>query len=210
MHPTTLPIPTVPLLTDRDGWRVGATLALGRRASGSIALLNVEQDIARPFGLPFDSVAEPSALAPARGLEASGRLVLVPDWLALESWITNWTEAAGWVYMPVRSWRTALELHTLPLPSGNLEILGRIEARQRSGMLTYNPEPPPTDPDPAYQPVIGLPSFTLVHGYLQIRIIDVRIFLRYEDLLGNQIEELPGRFHRGPRLMYGVKWNLRN
>lgn len=198
-----------PLLTERNGWRVGATATLGERATGSIALLHLEQDRSLPFGLPFDSLGVPNATNPARGFEAFGRLVLLPGWFALESWYTNWTQATGWTYLPVRTWRTALELHTLPLPSGNLEILGRLEGAYRGGMLAYASEPI-TSETTSYQPVEALPGYTLFHGYLQIRIIDVRIFLRYEDLLSNEIELLPNRIHRGPRLMYGVKWNLWN
>ena len=54
-----------------------------------------------------------------------------------------------------------------------------------------------------------LPAYTTADGYLQIRVIDVRAFIRWEDILGN-IEDLPGRIQRGPRLFYGVKWNLWN
>jgi hypothetical protein len=192
-----------PVLTERTGWRLGARLALGQRATGSIALVNLEQDPGLPFGLPFDSAAVPNATEPARGIEAFGRLVLWPGWFALEGGATYWTRWDGWTYLPARAGRAALELHTLPLPSGNLEILGRLEAAYRSAMLAYGAAP--TDPQ-----LVVLPRYWLVDGYLQIRIIDVRMFLRYEDLLGNQIEELPGRIHRGPRLMYGVKWNLWN
>jgi hypothetical protein len=199
----------VPILTERDGWRVGAALSLGQRASGSVALVNLDQDRAHPFGLPFDSLAGFTTIEPARGIEAMGRLVIIPGWIAVESWITNWSESAGWTYLPARTWRTALELHALPLPSGNLEILGRLEGVHRSGMLAYNPDAAP-DPPGDYSPLMPVPGYTQIHGYLQIRIIDVRIFLRYEDLTNADIEEVPGRFHRGPRLMYGVKWNLWN
>ena len=197
----------VPLLTERAGWRVGATLALGERATGSVALLNLEQDRSFPFGLPFDSLGLPTATQPARGFEAFGRLVLLPGWFALESWYTNWTKLTGWTYLPARTWRTALELHAVPLRSGNLEILGRLEGTYRGSMLAYDADPPAPD-EP--QPIIVLPGHRLFHGYLQIRIIDVRIFARYEDMLGDEIDLLPGRVYRGPRLLYGVKWNLWN
>jgi hypothetical protein len=199
---------TVPesIIAERSGWRAGLTARLGQRATGSLALVALDQDRARPFGLPFDSAGLTVAAGPARGLEASGRLIIVPGWLAIESWISEWRDNAGWVYLPSRSWRTALELHTVPLPSGNLEILARLEGTQRGTVLVY--EPIRTGPD---DPGLGqVPAQTVFHAYLQIRVIDVRIFLRWEDLTEQQIEDLPGRMIRGQRIFYGVKWNLWN
>jgi hypothetical protein len=196
-----------PVFTDRTGWRAGVSASLfGGRATGSVAGFSMTQDAAWPFGLPFDSLAAPAETGDGRGIEAMGRLVLVPDWLALESWISEWVDVQGWSYVPARSWRTALEVHTLPLPSGNLEILGRLEAAQRGSFFSFLPGPAtPETPD-----VTVVPAHTRLDGYLQIRIIDVRIFLRWEDFLSQRIEHLPGRFRAGPRIFYGVKWNLWN
>ncbi|CAN5860517.1 hypothetical protein BH23GEM9_BH23GEM9_09590 [soil metagenome] len=194
------------IVSERSGWRAGLALQLGSRATGSIAYVSLDQDMARPFGLPFDSAGEPVATTPAQGIEAYGRLVIVPGWLAIESWISDWQENAGWVYLPARTWRTALEMHTTPLPSGNLEILARFEAAQRGAALVFVPTRP-TPEDPA----IGVvPAHTVFNGYLQIRVIDVRMFVRWEDLTAQIIEDLPGRFHRGQRIFYGVKWNFWN
>ena len=191
------------VLSYRTGWRAGVALDLGR-ASGSVAFVHLEQDWAWPFWLDFDRVAAPQPLGSAQGLEAHGRVVLWPEFLTLSSWITDWQDADGWTWLPSRSWRTALELHTLPLESGNLEILARAEAHMRGSVLAF---------DPAALDGVGaytrLPAYTTADGYLQIRVIDVRAFIRWEDILGN-IEDLPGRIQRGPRIFYGVKWNLWN
>jgi hypothetical protein len=192
-------------LTERSGWRAGIAASIGQRATGSVALIDLRQDRARPFGLPFDSVASSLYVEPARGIEAHGRLVIWPGWFAVDSWITEWSRSPGWAYMPARSWRTALELHTLPLPSGNLEILGRLEAAHRSGVLAFQPEPP-VDGDAT----VALPGVTQLNGYLHIRVHDVRAYIGMEDMLGQLVEELPGRILRGPRLFYGVKWHLWN
>jgi hypothetical protein len=196
------------IISERSGWRAGVAMKLGNRASGSLSYIALDQDFARPFGLPFDTAGAPSRVEQARGLEAYGRLVIVPRWLAIESWINDWQQSAGWVYMPPRSWRTALEMHAVPLESGNLEILARFEAAQRGAVLVYEPSRAGLEAgDPG---VVPIPAHTVFNGYLQIRIIDVRIFLRWEDLTQQRIEELPGREVRGQRIMYGVKWNLWN
>jgi hypothetical protein len=192
------------IITERSGWRAGASVSIGRRATGSAAIIGIEQDMARPFGLPFDSAGVPQGSEPARGFEAHGRLVIIPGWIAIESWITDWNRAVGWTYLPVRSWRTALELHAVPLPSGNLELLGRMEAYQRG--TTLMPITPLED-GPAFATV---PGYTRVDGYLQIRVIDVRAFIRWEDVTGQDVMDVPGRIQRGPRIFYGVKWNLWN
>lgn len=192
------------LFVDRSGFRAGLALDLGR-AAGSVAVVNVDQSLAVPFGLPFDVGGPASDVEAAQGLEAHGRLVLWPRHLTLSSWITDWRDAPGWTYLPSRSWRTALELHWLPLASGNLEIFGRAEAHMRGSALAY-------DPAPAVGATgfLTVPGHTTADGYLHIRIIDVRMFIRWEDMLGTTIEELPGRLYNGPRIFYGVKWELRN
>lgn len=198
------------VITDRTGWRAGLSVALGSRATGSAAFVHLEQDMARPFGLPFDTAAVAHGTEPARGIEASGRLVVVPGWIAIEGWITDWSRVAGWTYMPARTWRTALELHTLPLPSGNLEILGRMEATQRGATLIHGLAPINGDPTDEPPSPAAIPGYTRIDGYLQIRVMDVRAFIRWEDLTGQAVMDLPGRIQRGPRVFYGVKWNLWN
>jgi hypothetical protein len=199
----------LPLVTERSGWRAGLSASLaGGRAAGSVAAFGLTQDMAYPFGLPFDVAGIPTTVEDARGVEAMGRVVLIPGWIALESSISEWFDAAGWAYTPTRSWRTALESHRIPLPTGNLEILGRLEAARRGSVLVYSAARA-TDDDPLLEVV---PSAMRVNAFLHIRIIDVRMFLRYEDLMGNSQEvlDLPGRPLRGPRIFYGVKWNLWN
>ncbi|HSJ24921.1 MAG TPA: hypothetical protein VK929_09655 [Longimicrobiales bacterium] len=199
------------IATERNGWRAGASAALfNGRATAGAAAFGVSQDMSWPFGLPFDSAGYPMAVGDGRGLEAFGRLVVVPGWLALESSIVEWTDAPGWAYTPARSWRTALETHLVPLPSGNLEILGRMEAGLRGAVGGFPSIATADDDEPPPAPVV--PSAWRVNGYLHIRVIDVRMFLRWEDLLGNRYEvlDLPGRPLRGPRIFYGVKWVLWN
>jgi hypothetical protein len=192
------------MLSFRSGWRAGLALDLGR-ATGTVAAVALDQDRAWPFGLDFDAAAPSEAVGTAMGIEAHGRLVIWRDHLTLSSWITDWREAEGWTYLPSRSWRTALELHMLPHPTGNLEIFGRAEAHMRGSVLAFDAAA--LGGTGAYSQV---PAYTTADAYLQIRVIDVRAFIRWEDILGNDLEELPGRIVRGPRIFYGVKWDLWN
>jgi hypothetical protein len=103
--------------------------------------------------------------------------------------------------MPAMQWRAALELHASPLPSGNLEIFGRAEAVHRGAM------PAPAASGDGLE---TMAARTVYSSYLQIRIMDVRIFVRSDDMLGTDPEDLPGRRVPGPRLIYGVKWQFWN
>ena len=51
---------------------------------------------------------------------------------------------------------------------------------------------------------------TISDAYVQIRIIDVRMFARFEDITGQNASEVVGRTMLGPRIVYGVKWHFWN
>jgi hypothetical protein len=191
---------TAPLVEDRTAYRVGAeALVRGIRAGG--AFVHVEADSVPAFRQPFDSTARHFAGGSVSGWEAFGRLPLFVDWLAIDgSWL-RWTSGTRWVYMPAMQWRAALELHASPLPSGNLEIFGRAEAVHRGAM------PAPAASGDGLE---TMAARTVYSSYLQIRIMDVRIFVRSDDMLGTDPEDLPGRRVPGPRLIYGVKWQFWN
>ncbi|HUP89750.1 MAG TPA: hypothetical protein VM100_10375, partial [Longimicrobiales bacterium] len=124
--------------------------------------------------------------------------------LFAEGILTDYRTGNVAVYLPSRTWRAGLELHTTPLPSGNLEILGRFEAIQRGPMLAPNPNKADTEP------LVPMPAITWVDAYLQIRIMDVSAFIRVEDFQTQQIEEIPNRVLRGARMIYGIKWQFFN
>lgn len=189
-----------PLIEDRTAFRVGAeALVRGVRAGG--AFVRVETDSVPAFRQPFDSAARHFAGGAVSGWEAFGRLPLLVDWLALDGSFLRWTSGARWVYMPAVQWRAGLELHAIPLPSGNLEIFGRAEAVHRGEMAA---------PAATGAGLETMAARTVYSSYLQIRIMDVRIFVRSDDMLGADAEDLPGRRVPGPRLIYGVKWQFWN
>jgi len=142
----------------------------------------------------------------ASGWELSGR-VPIPfvKGLFAQGNVTNWYEGALALYMPSRIYRAGAEWHATPLPSGNLEVLARLEVVHRGPMLAPN-----IDPGEGEEPVVAMPIADAIDGYLQIRIMDVRAFLRWEDLANKDIAEIPRRPINGPRIFYGVKWQFFN
>lgn len=198
-------------ITSYDGYRFGAQLEWRGIIAGG-ALLKAKTDSVRPFGLPFDRQARSYAGGDADGLEVSGRVPLpLIRGLYGHGSLTYWYGGNVWIWLPIRSYRAGAELHAIPLKSGNLEILGRIEAVYRGLMLVPNPvtgEDPATGED--LPDVVQLPAINTVDAYLQIRIMDVRAFIRYEDLTGQDAAYVPDRPIQGPRVFYGIKWQFFN
>lgn len=193
------------LITSYSGYRVGAQVVTRGITLGG-ALLHAKTDLGVPFGLPFDRAGLPYFGALSTGWEVSGRVPIpLLKGLYAQGMITDWQSGNVSLYMPNRMFRTGLEYHALPMKSGSLELLGRIELVHRGAMLA--PDVGVTSPsaDP-----VALPEISYIDAYLQIRIIDVRAFLRYEDLQGQEIAEVTNRLLRGPRLFYGVKWEFFN
>lgn len=188
----------------RDTRRIGGEFTLGRLRAGG-ALLRVQTDSFPAFGLPFDSSFTWFTGGSATGWEVSASVPLYFDWLTLEGDLTRWTGGDLWAYLPEESGRAALVIHSIPLESGNFEILARGEMMRHGAMLAPNFPLDPADP------ALGVaPPRTILNGYLMIRIHSVRIFGRLEDVTGANAEFLPARSIRGPRLVYGVKWYFWN
>ena len=183
-----------PFISGQTGYRVGGELKW-RNGSVGGAYLHSEADSVPVFGLPFDTIG-PRVLGghSADGWEVSG---ITPSFLhgfAIYGNVVNWMSGVG-LYMPTRTFRVGLQHHSTPLRSGNLELYGRIELNHRGSMIT---------------PFAVLPEFDVLDAYLQIRIIDVRIFGRFEDMLSKDPVDVGGRIINGPRLFYGVKWHFWN
>ncbi|MGH7556042.1 MAG: hypothetical protein ACREMQ_23815 [Longimicrobiales bacterium] len=189
------------LTDDRSGYRLGAEGSF-KGFFASAALVHLQTDSVPAFRLPFDSAAVRFPGGSVTGWELYGRIPLYKEWLAATGSYLQWTSGTRWIYMPARMGRGALELRASPLASGNLEFIGRLEGLYRSAM----PVPDPNDPTT----LTTVPARTLLNGYLQIRIIDVRIFIRSDDMTGANAEDLLGRVIRGPRLIYGVQWQFWN
>ena len=195
------------VITSYSGYRAGAEATLFGITVGAAAL-HIKSDSTVSFGLPFDTIGERYPGADANGWELSGRgpLPLIKGLFA-EGMITDWRSGFVGLYLPTRIYRAGLEYSATPLKSGNLQVLGRLEAIHRGAMLY-----PLHTTGPADEPLTSISMLPLdyIDAYLQIRIIDVRAFVRYEDLQGQQLPEVPERALRGPRIFYGVKWQFFN
>jgi hypothetical protein len=197
------------ILTERDALRAGAEFSW-RGANLGAAWNRVEADAVADFGLPFDRTAALYPGGQAEGLEVSGSIPLLWKPLRVEGWYTRWNTSTPWIYLPTQSWRTALAYHDTPLPSGNLEISARLELAHRAGMYI------PALVDPAAGPTAGarmdvVPGLSTLDFYLQIRVLDVRAFIRWNNIT-HRLEQydVPGRFFPGQRLYYGIKWEFWN
>lgn len=187
------PLETRTFVNEQTGYRAGAEITW-RGFNVGAALLHSKADSTPVFGLPFDDSTRVFTGHDANGWEISGTS---PTWrgFSLYGNVVNWLEGVG-IFMPTRLYRAGLQLHTSPLRSGNLEIFGRIEAAHRGSVLTHTGDVLAADDN--------------IDAYLQIRIIDVRLFGRFEDLMGAHHTDIPGRQITGPRIFYGVKWQFWN
>lgn len=185
---------------DANGLRAGAEWSARGITVGG-ALLRSDGDFF-PFGQAFD--AELDSLprtAGATGFEVYGSVPLLWQALRAEGWFTRWSETGNRPYLPTQEWYAALEYHDLYY-TGNLEPTLRLEARSRGQSLV---------PDPETSAFAAInPAYTTLNVYFQLRVIDVRAYLLFENVLGDElVADLPGRVHRS-RLLYGVRWHFRN
>lgn len=191
------------IITPYTGYRAGADFTFRGITLGG-ALLHAKTDSVTTFGLPFDTAYRTFPGSDANGFEVSGRLAL-PFGFAAEGTMTDWRSGDLGLYMPARTYRAGLELHAIPLKSGNLELIGRIEAIHRGGMFAVNRAS--TTPDDV---MLAMPAINYIDSYFQIRIMDVRAFVHSYNMTGQSVQQLPDRSLPGPRVFYGVKWQFFN
>jgi len=207
----------VPILTDRSGYRAGLEATYGRLALSAAGVVLEAEAVPDPAV----ALGQPTRLFPggrAEGLELAARIPTPWKILTLEGAYARWRGEATWIYLPEETGRVGLALHAVPLRSGNLELLARLEARHRGAM------PVPgfvreaaggtggaSNPDGTASPLIVeiAPAATTLDFYFQLRIKDVRAFIRWENLTNRPgLWDVPGRELPGQRLFYGVKWHF--
>lgn len=194
-------------LTERTGHRFGAEVEWRRLRVGG-AGIGLETDSVAGFGLGFDRGPALYRGGKVAGWEISGSVPLPLDPFSLEGSLITWQSGNTWVYLPVRSWRAALLYDHRPLASGNLHVVGRLEMRQRGSTLLPG-DPVLAEEDPTAETEVFGP-LEILDFHLQIRILDVRAFLRWENMLNSEGQELFGRPVPPQRILYGVRWQFWN
>jgi hypothetical protein len=206
------------LRISRDGVRAGAELHWGGLMLGGAAL-RTTLDTIPGFGLPFEPEGLGVAGAEADGFEVVARLPTGVDPISLQGWYVGMRPPDSSLYLPEHQWRAAVVYHHLPLESGNLEIFVRVEhvfrGRMTGPALAITGDAGEVEPDP--EPTPGLPALTEVPAFrttnleLSIRVVSVRAFLRWENLMHRlELRDLDGYILPGQRVTYGVKWEFLN
>jgi TonB-dependent Receptor Plug Domain len=202
--------PVAPLLrvTDRRTYRVGGSYRWrGITAEG--AYLSVEADSLFPSGLPFDRDGVTAEAGSRTGFEVSVGLPLGKGWRlrgAYQSWDQEWT------YLPKSTWDGGFSYHGIFKESRNLEVWTSVGVVGRDPMqlrqIDPAPETFPEDGSPAY---VRVPSHQEWYGFIQVRVVSVSIFLRWENLAGKRDNmDFPDRALPRFRTLYGVRWTLTN
>jgi hypothetical protein len=188
------------VLTEQNAVRLGGDFQRGGLHLGG-AFVSVSADSVAAYGLPFDREFGLFPGGDASGWEVTARIPLFWEALAIEGWYARWTDSSPWIYTPGEAWRAGLVYSHSPLPSGNLDILARLEGHHRGAMAV---------PTGVGETTI-VPGKTVFDFYLQIRVIDVRAFLRWENMfLRPDLQDFPDRTFPRQRLYYGVKWEFWN
>ncbi len=208
------------LFTKRSGWRAGVDLDRSWISAG-IARVSVSTDSLPGFGLPFDPLTRYVPSGSMQGWESHGRVRLFWKPLSAEYWYMAWTQfkfaapdtggtiagspvAHQPLYVPDQQWRASLVYHQSPLKTGHLDLYARLDAHSRGVM--YDAVDPTT--------AAPVPAITSIDFYLQIRIMDLRIYFEERGITQKPTEHVTdfplvyGRDVPAPRIVYGVRWQF--
>lgn len=183
-----------------DGLRAGAEFSRGLVRLGA-AFLHHRVDQTAPYGVGFDQAAPLQDGLDLSGVEAYGQVPLYYRQLTLEGWWQRWLGTPDRVYLPTQQGRAALQFRGV-YKNGNLEPTIRFEVVGRDEALVW---------DPATGQNRLLPKYAIANWFVQIRIIDIRVFWRYENAFVERGEyDAPGGIIPSGRALYGVRWFFRN
>ena len=180
--------------------RAGAEFTRGSYAVGAAL---VTQDVAAlaPYGLSFD---RETGIAPGNTLSGVESYASVPVFspnLRFDGWFLYRLDDTSRRYTPTYFGRGALEFRNT-YRTGNLEPTFRIEALGRA----RSPVPSATGDSTT----LDAPRYTILNLFVQIRIIDVRIFYRLDNAFNVTTSEVDGTRRGGARAIYGLRWFFRN
>jgi hypothetical protein len=198
------PVPTH-RFTDRNSLRVGLAARVGP-LDVRAARLTFEVDSLVPLGFMADREGVATLGGRFTGFEVSTELRFPLDGWSLYGSLTQFDQ--GTLYLPERAYAGALRYHGLPMESSeNLEIWLAAGIEGRDPMLTAFPG----EEGAPLPGLLSVPFEQSWYTFLQIRIVSVRMFFRFENLtLRENNQDLPGRFLPQFRTMYGIRWVLWN
>jgi len=185
-----------------NGVRGGAELDRGLFHLGA-AFVHHRVEQTAPYGVGFDLGAPLQPGLAISGVEAYGSIPLYFRGLTLEGWYQRWLNAPDRVNLPTQLGRVAVQFHDV-YKNGNLEPTFRVEMVDRDQTLAW-------DSTTAANVLLLRYRQPIFNMFLQVRIIDIRIFWRFENLGATTGEyDVPASRIPGPRALYGVRWFFRN
>jgi hypothetical protein len=181
------------------GLRAGAELARGPYQLGAAFVAHDVESVA-PYGLSFDRAAGLADGGAVTALEGYASVPVYWRTLRFDGWFVRRLDTVTRRYLPSYFGRGALEFRNV-YREGNLEPLLRVEAVGR-GRSTL--------PGDTEETTVLTPRYTVFNLFVQIRIVDVRVFYRLDNAFGQNGFDIPGTRIGGSRALYGVRWFFRN
>lgn len=181
------------------GLRAGAELARGPYQLGAAIVAHDVETVA-PYGLSFDRRAGLADGGAVTALEGYASAPVYWENLRFDGWFVRRLDTVTRRYLPTYFGRGALEFRNV-YRDGNLEPLFRIEAVGR-GRSTL--------PGATEETTVLTPRYTIFNLFVQVRIVDVRVFYRLDNAFNAPGLDIPGTRIAGSRALYGVRWFFRN
>ncbi len=208
--PAPLPVEPFSRLTDRTAVRLGAVWRW-KDATVSGARVTLDTDSLRPLGTPLDrdGLVLPGVKRTGWEVTASLPLPLLPEGFAFDGSYQQWDEGAR--YLPRRQYQAAVDFHDTFLATHNLEVWSALGVDGRDPMtVPLLAAEQPSDPE-APRALAAVPFYQSWYGYLQIRVVTVRVFIRWQNFtLRDANQDFPDRVLPRSRTLYGVRWTLWN
>ncbi|MFP3947335.1 MAG: TonB-dependent receptor plug domain-containing protein [Longimicrobiales bacterium] len=211
-------LPAIPGFSRGTSSRLGGRFQWrGLDLSG--AGLRIDRSAIHPLGLSMDRGGIVVPGGERVGFEGTFRIpVPILDGLALEGSAQLWEEGfQEWPYFPRRTWKSGLSFHDTFFPTGNLEVWADAGVDGRDAMSVIVPREASADPPaPASDPFAAgdlemVPSYQSWYARLQIRVVTVRVFVRWENFTFRDTNrDFPGRTLPTTRVLYGIRWTLWN
>ena len=211
-------LPATPGVSRGTSGRVGARFRW-RDLELSGAGLRIDRSAIHPLGLPMDRGGIVVPGGERVGFEGGVRVpVPLLEGLVLQGSGQMWEEdPQAWPYFPRRTYKAGLSFHDTFFPTGNLEIWADVGVDGRDALSVILPreasaDPPAPAPDPfAAGQMETVPPYRSWYARLQIRVVTVRIFIRWENFTFRETNrDFPGRILPTTRVLYGVRWTLWN